>query len=64
MYYVSLVVTAYEGVNFQVLAQMLGVAAGGGILGSTIAKRIEITDLPQLVAAFHSLVRGNTTDNH
>merc|ERR1712038_1638460 len=39
-----------------VLAQM-GLAAGGGaIIGSTIAKRIEITDLPQLVAAFHSLV--------
>merc|ERR1712158_194035 len=39
-----------------VLAQM-GLAAGGGaLMGSTIAKRIEITDLPQLVAAFHSLV--------
>merc|ERR1712086_382048 len=39
-----------------VLAQM-GIAAGaGGLIGSTIAKKIEITDLPQLVAAFHSLV--------
>merc|ERR1712223_1850461 len=39
-----------------VLAQM-GLAAGGGAaIGSTIAKKIEITDLPQLVAAFHSLV--------
>merc|ERR1711963_363024 len=39
-----------------VLAQM-GIAAGaGGLIGTTIAKKIEITDLPQLVAAFHSLV--------
>merc|ERR1712158_7248 len=39
-----------------VLAQM-GIAAGAGaVIGSTIAKKIEITDLPQLVAAFHSLV--------
>merc|ERR1712038_170952 len=39
-----------------VLAQMGATAAGGALIGSTIAKRIEITDLPQLVAAFHSLV--------
>jgi len=38
------------------LAQMAGTAGIGGLLGTTIAKKIEITDLPQLVAAFHSLV--------
>merc|ERR1712226_1681943 len=42
--------------NPEVLGQMIGTAVAGAGIGTTIAKRIEITDLPQLVAAFHSLV--------
>ncbi|XP_053304053.1 NAD(P) transhydrogenase, mitochondrial [Spea bombifrons] len=40
----------------ELLAQMSGAMALGGTMGLTIAKRIQISDLPQLVAAFHSLV--------
>ena len=39
--------------NPEVLAQMAGTAGICAVLGTTIAKKIEITDLPQLVAAFH-----------
>ncbi|XP_056146916.1 NAD(P) transhydrogenase, mitochondrial [Lampris incognitus] len=40
----------------ELLAQMSAAMAVGGTAGLGIAKRIQITDLPQLVAAFHSLV--------
>ncbi|XP_029024746.1 NAD(P) transhydrogenase, mitochondrial [Betta splendens] len=40
----------------ELLSQMSAAMAVGGTAGLAIAKKIQITDLPQLVAAFHSLV--------
>jgi NAD(P) transhydrogenase len=39
-----------------VLAQMGACMGAGGLLGAIAAKRLEVTDLPQMVALFHSLV--------
>jgi NAD/NADP transhydrogenase beta subunit len=39
-----------------VLAQFAGVAAIGGTIGSVLGKRITATELPQMVAALHSVV--------
>jgi len=39
-----------------VLAKVLGAIGIGAAIGLTAARRIKMTDMPQLVAAFHSLV--------
>lgn len=41
---------------FPLLVQMLGTLGLGGGAGAYIAKKMKITELPQMVAAFHSLV--------
>src|ERR1700674_4928841 len=43
------------GVRLTALLIVLGLGAGGGI-GAFIARRIPMTSMPELVAAFHSLV--------
>jgi H+-translocating NAD(P) transhydrogenase len=51
-------VTAFASIDAstEVRVQMLALLGAGGLVGATIAKQMKVTDLPQLVAAFHSLV--------
>ncbi|XP_029650306.1 NAD(P) transhydrogenase, mitochondrial [Octopus sinensis] len=40
----------------ELFTQMAVTMGSGGLIGSVLAKRLEVTDLPQMVALFHSLV--------
>lgn len=46
----------YMNPSIDTLIQMGAFMGLGGLIGTLVAKKIQITDLPQLVAAFHSLV--------
>ncbi|MCC6478762.1 NAD(P)(+) transhydrogenase (Re/Si-specific) subunit beta [Sphingorhabdus sp.] len=49
-------VNSYAGPDFTTLAQILGAIGIGAVIGIVTARKIAMTDMPQLVAAFHSLV--------
>ena len=53
---VSTLISFLPGIPPAHMVAILSAMGVGGAIGTTIAKKVEFTDLPQLVAAFHSFV--------
>jgi NAD(P) transhydrogenase subunit beta len=47
---------SYVGPDFATLGEILAAIVIGAVIGLVTARKIKMTDMPQLVAAFHSLV--------
>ena len=47
---------SYVGPDFVTIGQIIAAIAIGAVIGIVTARKIAMTDMPQLVAAFHSLV--------
>jgi NAD(P) transhydrogenase subunit beta len=53
---VTIVVWFSQGAQLPAMTMLLGAAAVGSVVGATLARRVEMTGMPELVAMLHSFV--------